>query len=118
MKVFSALIGLAIGLVFCSGGTFIALETAVPTYQAWRQMQDWQPAYATLISVSGASNNTEASYQYLVSGQQYTNDRVYVTSVKDNIGQYHQQMYQRLHSLKSANQQTEIWYNPETPANQ
>ncbi len=25
-------------------------------------------------------------------------------------------MYQRLHSLKSANQQTEIWYNPENPS--
>jgi len=82
--------GLIFGLAFVGGGVFISLEIAVPTYQSWQAMQSWQSASATLISVKGSSNNTEATYRYTILNTAYQNDRVYAAEFKDNIGSYHQ----------------------------
>jgi len=116
MRIISAIFGLIIGIAFASGGVFIALETAVPTYQSWQTMKSWQSMPATLINVKGSDNNTEATYRYRVSGVEYTNDRVYVSSFKDNIGGYHQEMYQHFQWLKDNYQPVTIWYNPNSPA--
>ena len=116
MRIIASLFGIMFGLVFIAGGVFISLETAVPTFQTWDKMQRWTATTATLIKVTGASNTTEASYRYLVSGVEYVNDRVYVSSIKDDFGQYHQDMYQNLLWLKNNNRQTDIWYNPDNPS--
>ena len=102
MRIISAIFGLIFGIAFASGGVFIALETAVPTYQSWQTMKSWQSTPATLIKLSGSDNNTEATYLYKVSGIEYTNDRVYVSAFKDNIGSYHQEMYQYLQLMPDA----------------
>ena len=99
MRIISAVFGLILGIAFASGGVFIALETTVPTYQSWQTMKSWQSTPATLIKVAGSDNNTEATYRYWVSGVEYINDRVYLTSFKDNIGSYHQDLYQQLQWL-------------------
>ena len=116
MRIISAIFGLIFGIAFASGGVFIALETAVPSYQSWQTMKSWQSTPATLIKVKGSDNNTEAIYRYTVSGVEYTNDRVYLSSFKDNIGSYHQDMYQQLQWLKNNYQTVTIWYNPNSPA--
>jgi hypothetical protein len=107
--------GLIFGIVFASGGVFVALETTVPTYQSWQIMKSWQSTPTTLIKVSASDNNIEATYRYTVSGVEYSNDRVYLTSVKDNIGSYHQDMYLQLQWLKNNYQSITIWYNPNSP---
>jgi len=116
MRIISAIFGLIFGIAFVIGGVFIALETAVPTYQSWQTMKRWQSTPATLIKVIGSDNNTEATYRYRVSGVEYINDRVYLTSFKDNIGSYHQDLYQQLQWLKNNYQPLTIWYNPNSPA--
>ena len=116
MRILSAIFGLVIGAAFATGGVFIALETAVPTYQSWQTMQSWQSSPATLINVTGSSNDTEATYRYTVAGVDYQNDRVYVSSFKDNIGSYHQELFQHLQWLKDNYQSVTIWYNPNDPS--
>jgi len=115
MRVLNAIFGLLIGGALAFGGVQIALETVVPTYQSWEIMQSWQASTATLLTVSGSSNNSEASYQYIVSGVDYKNDRVYVSAVKDNIGSYHQDMVKQLNWLKDNHQTVDIWYDPYNP---
>ena len=115
MRFFNIIIGLIFGGAFAAGGVFIALETSVPTYQAWQTMKSWQSTPATLIKVKGSSNNTEATYSYTISGVEHINDRVYVSSFKDNIGSYHQDMFKELQWLKDNYQPVTIWYNPDSP---
>lgn len=115
MRIISALFGLLIGGAFAFGGIQISLETAVPMYQSWQEMQSWQPTTATLLKISGSSNNSEATYQYSVYGVDYQNDRVYVSTVKDNIGSYHQEMVDQLNWLKKNGQSVPIWYDPNNP---
>lgn len=116
MRILSAIFGLIFGLGFAGIGTMIALETAVPTYLDWRAMQQWQPAYATLIKISASDNDTEATYRYHVDDVAYRNDRVYVSTSKDNIGSYHQTLYHKLRRLKDNHQPVRIWFNPDNPA--
>jgi hypothetical protein len=37
---------LIFGLLFAGGGLAIFSETALPTWQNWSAMQNWQPGYA------------------------------------------------------------------------
>lgn len=115
MKLISTLFGLIIGFAFTAGGIFIALETAIPTYQSWAMMQSWQSTSARLINVDQSSNNTQALYRYAVAGVEYQNDRVYVATFKDTIGSYHKDMGEVLTRHKANNQLIHIWYNPEKP---
>lgn len=115
MRILNIIVGLIIGIAFASGGVFIALETSVPTYQSWQAMKSWQSTPATLIKVNGLENDTEATYRYMVSGVAHINDRVYGSTFKDNIGSYHQDLYQELQWLKDNYQPVTIWYNPDNP---
>ncbi len=115
MRIIGMLFGLVFGLIFVGAGTFILFKTSVPTFQSWQTMQSWQPAKAKLVKVSGSENDTEATYQYIVAGQDYQNDRVYVSAFKDNIGSYHQDLYNQLQRQKVAGNPVSIWYNPNKP---
>lgn len=117
MKVFHVLFGLVFACVFIFGGVQIALETAVPTYQSWQQMKPWQSTAATIGHVSGSENETQATYHYQIDGISYQNDRVYLASFKDNIGDYHQQLFHRLQQIKNRKQTVTIWFDPENPQN-
>jgi len=90
-------------------------ETGLPTWQDWYAMQKWQPAQAQLISLSASENQTQASYRYVINGITYQGDRAYVTRFDDNIGSYHQDMYNRLRNLQHAGQSVVIWVNPLSP---
>lgn len=103
------------GLVFAGGGIWMALETAVPTYRNWQQMQSWQPAQAQLLAIGGAENETTASYRYQFEGRSYSGNRVYVAGFNDNIGSYHRQLQQRLHSHQRQHLPVRIWVNPGDP---
>ena len=87
-------------------------ETVWPTWQDWRVMQQWQPASAQLLEISGSDNETIANYRYKYNGVTYQGDRVYVALFKDNIGSYHADLLKRLREQKNAGQLVSIWVNP------
>ena len=103
---------LIFGLFFAGGGVMVFSETVWPTWQDWRVMQQWQPASAQLLEISGSDNETIANYRYKYNGVTYQGDRVYVALFKDNIGSYHADLLKRLREQKNAGQLVSIWVNP------
>ncbi len=103
------------GLLFAAGGLFILSETALPTWQNWHAMQNWQLTYAQLLSVSGDDNQTRARYRYNYEGHSYQGDRVYVADFNDNIGSYHADLLKRLRSQLNAGEPIPVWVNPFFP---
>jgi hypothetical protein len=104
------------GLLFASGGGFIFLETSWPMWQNWQRAQDWRPASARLLSVSGADNDTRADYRYDFAGQSYQATVVGVSEFKDNIGSYHQDMQAYLREVQRNGGILPIWVNPASPS--
>lgn len=104
MRKFSSLFGLIIGIVFCYGGVQIALETVIPTYQSWKQMQSWQSMSAELIDVRGSLDNIEASYRYTIASVDYRNNKVSVATYQDNLGNHQEQLAKKLLQLKAYQQ--------------
>ncbi len=115
IRLLRSLPGLVFGLLFAAGGLFILSETALPTWQNWQAMQDWQPTYAQLLSVSGEENKTRASYRYDYDGNSYQSNRVYVAELNDNIGSYHADLLKRLRSQLNAGEPIPVWVNPLIP---
>jgi hypothetical protein len=111
MRALRIIPGLFFGLIFAGGGLFIFIQTALPTWQDWYAMQNWQPAYARLLSVSGSDKKTRARYRYEVDGISYQGDRVYVARFNDNIGSYHDNLRRRLQSQYRDGQPVPIWVN-------
>jgi len=107
--------GLLFGLIFAGGGFFFLSETALPMWQNWQRMQDWRPAYARLLSISGADNETLARYQYDFGGGSYQGDGIGVSEFKDNIGSYHQDMQAYLRNIQHRGEALPIWVNPANP---
>jgi hypothetical protein len=108
--------GLLFGLIFASGGGFILLETSWPMWQNWQQAQDWRPASARLLSVSGADNDTRADYRYDFAGRSYQATGVGVSEFKDNIGSYHRDMQEYLREIQRNGDILPIWVNPANPS--
>lgn len=111
----ASLILLIMGVLFAGGGAMIFSETALPTWQDWRAMQQWQPASARLLEISGSENEIRARYRYQFNGISYYGDRVYVASFNDNIGSYHADLLHQLSSQKHAGQIVPVWVNPYDP---
>jgi hypothetical protein len=111
----ASLIVLIFGFFFAGGGAMIFSETALPTWQDWRAMQQWQPASASLLEISGSENETSARYRYQFNGISYYGERVYVASFNDNIGTYHADLLHQLTSQKNAGQKVSVWVNPYDP---
>lgn len=109
------LFGLTIGSMFLLAGLFIMGETVVPTFNAWRDMQQWQPVKGNLIEVKHFNNDTQAAYSYEVSGQVFKSNKVYVATFKDNIGGYHQDLYNKLVNLRRNSEPVTVWYNTRNP---
>jgi len=108
--------GLLFGLIFAAGGGFILSETAWPMWQNWQRAQDWQPASARLLSVSGADNDTRADYRYDFAGGSYQGTDVGISEFKDNIGSYHQDMQAYLREIQRNGEILPIWVNPAKPS--
>ena len=108
--------GLLFGLIFAAGGGFILSETAWPMWQNWQRAQDWRPASARLLSVSGADNDTRADYRYDFAGGSYQGTGVGISEFKDNIGSYHQDMQVYLREIQRNGEILPIWVNPANPS--
>ena len=108
--------GLLFGLIFAGGGFFMLSETALPMWQSWQDMQNWQPVEARLISFSGAENETRVNYSYEIGGVSYRGNRVGVSEVKDNIGSYHRDTQATLRRIKRGEEVLRVWVDPFNPA--
>ena len=108
--------GLLFGLLFAGGGFFMLSETALPMWQNWQRMQDWQPGNARLLSFSGAENETRVQYSYEYRGVSYSGNAVGVSEVKDNIGPWQRDMQAYLGRIKRSGDNLPIWVNPLDPA--
>ncbi len=108
--------GLLFGLFFAGGGFFVAAETAWPMWQNWRQMQNWQPARAQLLSVSGNDSQTRVSYRYEYGGLTHIGTRVGVSDFNDNIGSWQRDMQAYLRRISNSGAELPIWVDPANPA--
>jgi len=108
--------GLLFGLFFAGGGFLILSETALPMWQNWQRMQDWQPNDARLLSFSAAENETRAHYSYEYDGVSYRGNSVGVSEIKDNIGPWHRDMQAYLGRIKRSGDTLQIWVNPFNPS--
>ncbi len=115
MRVLRALPAVIFGLMFAGGGLFFLSIMALPMWQDWQAMRGWQPAYAQLQSVSGRENETRARYRYEFDGIGYQGDRVYVSTVNDNIGPYHKNLLAKLRQHQRTNEPVPVWVNPQNP---
>ncbi len=106
-----------LGLVFALGGAFLFFQTSVPTFKSWQEMRTWQSAQAEILSVGGTDSTTTASYRYIYLGTKYQNNRVYVASFNDSIGNYHKHLHNRLQNLLQQGNSTIIWLDPTNPQN-
>ena len=109
------LFGTIIGLMFLLMGLYIMGETVVPTYNVWRAMQQWQPIKGNLMQVKHFDNDTQAIYSYKVNGQLFESQKVYVATFKDNIGSYHQNLYNKLVEQYRTSKPVTVWYNTQDP---
>ena len=104
--------GLLFGLFFAGGGFFMLSETALPMWQNWQEMQNWQPTDAQLLSFSAAENETRVHYRYDIGGVSYRGKRAGVTEFTDNIGSWHRDMQAFLGRVKRSGDTMRIWVNP------
>ncbi len=116
MRLLRAVPALLFGLMFAGGGVFFLSETALPVWQDWRAMQQWQPAQAQLISVKGGERYTRVHYEYQFNGSVFEGARAYLATFNDNIGSYHEDFYGWLKSRQRAGEPVPIWVDPKNPA--
>ena len=107
--------GLLFGFLFGGGGYLVFAETALPMWQNWQRMQDWQPGSAHLLSFSASGNNTRASYRYDFAGLSYEGNSVGVSEVSDSIGSYQRDMEAHLRNIMRSAESLPIWVNPLNP---
>lgn len=115
MQILRAIPGLIFGLLFAGGGVAMLSQTAWPTWQEWSLMQNWQPAEAQLLEVSGDVSHTSALYHYSIDGVPYQGERVYVATFNDNIGSYHLDLLKRLRVYQVKHTPLPVWVNPADP---
>jgi len=112
------------------GGIFLLVSLGflvlgvVPTVIDAMRMRQWEPVPAQLLDVRVASSRNSsgstttrvrARYSYVVAGRTYTGERVAVSSMADNLGDF---WYQLGWQLKRAHQQGKpatAWVNPADP---
>lgn len=115
--------GVLFGGLFAAVGIGFLIFSVIPTlYEGW-QMRSWIPVDATVLqarlnshrSDNSTTYNVTTQYRYSWQGQNYAGNRVGISSGSDNVGNWHQQQYQRLRSAQDNNSTLTIWLNPASP---
>ena len=107
-------------LPFAGVGIGTLLRAVLPTLYDWTRMQSWQPVDATLVSAqlhTSRSKNSStyrvtASYRFQVAGQEVVGHRVAINGGADNLGDFQQQLGERLVSAQRNGQTVRAWVNP------
>ena len=107
---------------FACGALFMAWKLGAMLWLAV-EVQSWEPTPATLESVqlkthSGDSETYEvlATYRYEFNGQQFTGDRVGLSTDADNFEKYHKQLHARLDDAKQAGVAVDCFVDPDDPS--
>ena len=115
---------LLFSLPFAGVGVFMAWLALSTTFEWW-QMQGWVETEAQILHTSldehhdgegGTTYEALAEYRYEFQGQQYTGDRVSISSTADNIGKYHQRKASLLRSHFVNKKPIPCYVNPRSPA--
>ena len=107
--------------IFAAVGIGFLFFKSMPMVVDWTKMQSWEPVQAQLLdynlhqgSVEGTTTyRAKAEYEYYYNNKKYTAKRVSIDRGSDNIGSYHQDMYDKLSRVD--NKPMTIWVNPNDP---
>src|SRR6185369_12802690 len=115
---------LLFGLTFLGAGLaagyFFALTDTITAINA----RSYVPVPAEILNVElkrhhGKNSNTyetKARYRYTVGDNSYTSERVAISSGADNIGDYQQDLYERLNTARLRRTPVTAWVNPNNPS--
>ena len=115
--------GIIFGLLFALPGLGIGTFSILPNLYEWLDMKAWVAVPAQLTHVELHSSRSDKSYTYRVSAQyhyhylarDYQGHRVGIATSSDNIGEWHQDIYNRLRSAQTSQRSITVWVNPDTP---
>lgn len=114
---------LAFGGLFVLIGVGVILFLVLPTLYKGYQAADWKPVQAQLDAVELKSHRSDKSstykvvarYHYAYDGQPYESNRVGLTGISDNIGNWHQDTYAWLHQAFSEGRPVTVYVDPANP---
>lgn len=105
------------GLPFAACSMFMAWSLASLLMLA-SAASNWVETPATITHLElerGETQKVIGNYQYVYLGQQYTSDRIALSTEADNISKFHNELYQRLKKRFDANQPVTCYVNPSDP---
>ncbi len=110
-------------LPFFGVGVWMLWSVSNTFYDVW-DMRGWQPTEARLLDAgykthSGDDSNSYeayATYTYTHFGQNYTSNRVSISTGADNIGDYQQDTGRRLSAAMSPDTRITVWVDPDDPS--
>ena len=110
-------------LPFFAVGVWMLWSISSTLYDA-AKMRDWQPTDARLTSAGYSTSQGDdsdtyqayASYTYRWGGKTYTGNRVAISSGADNIGDYQQQLGNRLSGAMARGESVVVWVDPVEPS--
>lgn len=111
------------GIFFFVGLGFLVLGMVPTVFDALR-MRQWEPVQVELLEARLAPSRTSdgnttyrvhARYRYEVAGRAYTGERVAVSNMADNLGDYWYQLGWRLQNARQNGKPVMAWVNPSDP---
>ncbi len=105
-------------LPFAAVGLWMAFLISSSLWSAGA-MQQWQPVPATILDVElqqhKSSSTVTAKYRYEWNGRSYSGERVGIDSSGDNIGNWHDRLYDELRQQQLNGETRTAWVNPGAP---
>jgi hypothetical protein len=114
----------SIGGIFFSVGLGFLVLGMVPTVFDAMRMRQWEPVQAQVLEAwltssrsdgGNATSRAHARYRYEVAGRAYVGERVAVSNVADNLGDYWYQLGWQLKSAQQQGKAVTAWVNPSDP---
>lgn len=111
------------GLPFAAVGIGIFGWVLLPVLLDWRAAQDWVAVEAELLSAELESHSSDGSttwqatarYRYDYAANTWENDRVGLHGGSDNVGDFQQQLGERLERALARGETVTAWVNPAHP---
>ena len=114
-------VGILAGLIFLSTGLAVAYSSAGTMITGYLSSSRWVEVPATIYSVeliakrgNTTTYSVNSNYSYQFNGENYTSNRVSLSTGSDNIGQYWENLERSLRQAKNSNEAV-AFVNPEDP---
>ncbi len=115
------IVGFLFGLPFAAFGLFAAC-LVWSTCWTWWQERSYVPAQAQIVSAElrissgkGKTYNVRAQYRYQFEGRDYTAENTGGGSGSDNIGDFHEDMFEGLDAARRDGTTVTAWIDPAQP---